>query len=155
MKGITARPKIWVMALLCFVAWPIIVHAQDRSIDEQILMVTNKYRAEKGRAPLKLSNEVSKQARKHSRNMAKRLVGFGHEGFDNRAASIKSKLGFIKAIAENVAYGQRSAKEVVDGWMKSPGHRKNILGDFDLLGVGVASARDGTIYYTQIFVKEE
>ena len=31
------------------------------------------------------------------------------------------------------------AREVVKGWMKSPGHRQNILGNFAFLGVGTSS----------------
>jgi len=40
----------------------------------------------------------------------------------------------------------------VDGWLGSPHHRENIEGNFDRTGVGVARARDGTWYYTQIFI---
>jgi uncharacterized protein YkwD len=36
--------------------------------------------------------------------------------------------------------------------MKSPLHRKNVLGkDYTEIGIGAAIARDGTIYYTQVF----
>ncbi len=45
------------------------------------------------------------------------------------------------------------AREVVDGWLHSPGHRRNIMGDFRLTGIGVAEAANGMIYFTQIFVK--
>ena len=32
-----------------------------------------------------------------------------------------------RSAAENIAMGQRTAEEVVKGWMESPGHRQNIL----------------------------
>jgi uncharacterized protein YkwD len=44
-----------------------------------------------------------------------------------------------------------SAREVVDGWLKSPGHKRNIEGDFTLTGIGIASDKQGNIYFTQIF----
>lgn len=40
---------------------------------------------------------------------------------------------------ENIAKGQRTAQEVVTGWMNSEPHRKNILStDFEEIGIGVA-----------------
>ena len=57
-------------------------------------------------------------------------------------------------MAENVASGQRSAKEVVEGWMNSEGHRANILqGNYTEIGIGVAKAANGALYYTQVFAK--
>lgn len=47
---------------------------------------------------------------------------------------------------ENIAKGQRTAKEVVDAWMKSPGHKANILNaNYGLIGVG---------YYNGYWVQE-
>ena len=44
------------------------------------------------------------------------------------------------------------ANEIVEGWMNSPGHRKNILTpDFEKLGVGVSIGDDGGVYATQNF----
>ena len=57
-------------------------------------------------------------------------------------------------LAENVAAGQRSPQSVVDSWMKSSGHRKNILNPkVTEIGVGYSSVsrdRYGT-YWTQVF----
>ena len=58
------------------------------------------------------------------------------------------------AVAENIAAGQNSAGEVVEGWMHSPGHRKNILNS-DVTQIGVGHARGGEFgtYWTQVFGK--
>lgn len=40
--------------------------------------------------------------------------------------------------AENIAWGQKSAAEVIDTWMGSDGHRRNILLNVDEVGIGVA-----------------
>jgi uncharacterized protein YkwD len=52
-----------------------------------------------------------------------------------------------------ISSGPMGAREVVDGWLRSPGHRRNIEGDFRLTGIGVATARNGMVYFTQIFIK--
>ena len=58
----------------------------------------------------------------------------------------------IRRAGENIAWGYRSASEVVDAWMDSPGHRANILNcGAKSIGAGVAWAKDGTPYYTQVF----
>jgi uncharacterized protein YkwD len=52
---------------------------------------------------------------------------------------------------ENIARGQRSVAEVMAGWMKSPGHRANILGDFSEAGFAVAYGTDGLPYWCSVF----
>lgn len=60
----------------------------------------------------------------------------------------------FSAAGENIAQGQRTAQEVVNGWMNSPGHRANILSSvYNQIGVGAAKASNGTITWTQMFVK--
>jgi len=44
-----------------------------------------------------------------------------------------------------------TAREVVDGWLHSPGHKRNIEGDFIFTGIGHARDKKGDIYFTQIF----
>lgn len=52
--------------------------------------------------------------------------------------------------SENIAAGQRSPQEVVNGWMNSPGHRANILeANHGYLGVGVTS--DAPYHWVQLF----
>jgi uncharacterized protein YkwD len=116
----------------------------------------NEYRNSQGLKPLELNGSISKVAADHSRDMSKGKVDFGHEGFEQRAKTIRQriKLGFI---AENVGASMGLAdpeKEVVEGWLKSPGHLKNIKGDFELTGIGVAKSKKGMYYFTQIFVKK-
>ncbi len=41
-------------------------------------------------------------------------------------------------------------RETVDGWLGSPGHRRNLLGPATREGVGVAVAGDGAVYVTQV-----
>ena len=125
------------------------------TLEADILTHINKYRQSKGLNQLVAEPTIAAQAEKHSANMATKKVAFSHDGFEQRVGSISQKLGALKLSAENVAYGNLNAKEVVDIWLKSPGHRKNIEGKFQLTGIGVATAKDGTIFFTQIFASKQ
>ncbi len=122
------------------------------TLNEDILRLVNEHRKAIGKAPLQMIDVASAQAAQHSINMMKGRTPFGHEGFDDRVAAVKKSIGFISAAAENVAYGQMSAEEVVNGWLHSPGHKRNIEGDYNLTGIGFSQNSDGVIYFTQVFV---
>ena len=122
------------------------------NINERILYLVNQHRKSIGKSELKMIDVASGQALQHSKDMMTGRTPFGHDGFDDRANAIKNSIGFINGAAENVAYGQMSAEEVVDGWLHSPGHKRNIEGDYNLTGIGVSQSRDGVLYFTQLFV---
>ena len=125
------------------------------NLQEDILANINQYRQSIGLSPLQLLNSASAQATKHSTNMANKRIPFGHTGFEARAAAISKSLGStVSAAAENVAVGQLTAKQVVAGWLHSPGHKKNITGNFTYTGIGYAVDPGGIIYFTQIFIKQ-
>ena len=116
----------------------------------------NQYRASLGLEPLKFNNAIAKQAKIHSRNMAQQSVEFSHRGFQKRVEAIAKTIPYRSA-AENVAYNMGHNNPVntaVTGWIKSDGHRKNIEGDYNLTGVGVAVNPAGEYYFTQIFILE-
>lgn len=112
----------------------------------------NRHRASRGLSPLAHDERVAEIARRHSRAMAEGRTPFGHDGFDSRAAEL-GRLFPVRRMAENVAYDSRPevAERVVQGWIRSSGHRVNLEGPFDATGVGAARAPDGTWFFTQIF----
>lgn len=120
----------------------------EKSVFEQI----NSYRASKGLSRLTLNAKISRQARRHSQNMAIGKVPFSHNGFEKR---VKSTSINFQSAAENVAFNQGyddPAAEAMRGWIKSPGHLKNLKGNYNLTGVGVATNKQGQVYLTQIFI---
>jgi uncharacterized protein YkwD len=59
-----------------------------------------------------------------------------------------------QAYAENVAMGQRTPAEVVNGWMQSSGHRANIMNPtYTEMGAGYARDSNGRSYWVQVFGK--
>ena len=116
----------------------------------------NQYRISRNLPPLKLDNSISQQARIHSQNMAQDKVPFSHEGFEQRMTSVSSTISYRSA-AENIAYNQGyrdPVERAVTGWIKSPGHHKNMIGNYNLTGIGMAKNSQGEYYFTQIFVLE-
>ncbi len=120
------------------------------SMETEILQYVNDDRKQHNLPALQMNALECSLATKHSQDMADGKVKFGHDGFNSRAKAIQKAFGSTE-VGENVASGQMTAREVVDGWLNSPGHKKNIEGDFILTGIGHASNRKGDIYFTQIF----
>ena len=94
-------------------------------------------------------------ARNQSRDMAVRNF-VGHTNPDGESAAERiDKAGYVWSEAgENIAGGQTTPAEVVDGWMGSPGHCANIMhSSFTELGVGYYFDMDATYghYWTQAF----
>ena len=118
----------------------------------EVLKLINEHRTGMGLPPLTTNPVITKAAEKHTHNMATKKIPFSHDGFDERMAAISRQLKNVSATAENVAYGANTAKDVVDMWLHSPGHKKNIEGNYNLTGLGIEKGTDGQLYYTQIFV---
>lgn len=123
----------------------------ERSIHEQV----NKYRQSQKLPPLTLNAAITQQSRLHSQAMANGKVPFSHQGFEQRVNAIAKSVSYSSA-GENVAFNKGykdPATQAVQGWLKSPGHLKNIRGNFNLTGIGVAQNSKGEYYFTQIFIR--
>jgi len=108
-----------------------------RPIEQNIINYTNAERSRYGLPALKIDHGLVKSARKHAQWMTqtRRLV---HTG---------------QPVGENIAMGQRSSHEVVGAWMRSPGHRANILnGRYKRIGAAAYRTADGRIFWCQQFM---
>lgn len=123
-------------------------------LQKEVLDYVNLYRKNKGLSPLQMLSVITTEALRHSKNIADGRVDFGHGGFDDRANRLMRQIQQSNAIAENVAYGKFSAQEVVNRWIQSAGHRKNIEGKYTLTGVGIVRRKDGYLFFTQIFINK-
>jgi uncharacterized protein YkwD len=57
----------------------------------------------------------------------------------------------LHVFAENVAFGASSGLQVVTMWKNSSGHRRNMLGPYKYIGIGIAKDKHGQIFYTEVF----
>lgn len=123
-----------------------------RSIAIRAYQLTNEFRATQGLPPLTWNDGMALIGKGHSDDMAAGRVPFSHQGFNNRFRAFPFR--FTRGGAENVAMNAGIAdvaKVAVDGWINSPGHRKNMLGNFNYSGIGVTQGAQGAWYLTQLF----
>ena len=140
-----------------------ILHPKE--LERRIFQLTNDARRKNGLPSLDWDNSLAVKAREKSDDMLTNNY-FSHSSPDGKTlkdrfqdekpASIRN----ISRIGENIYMGARldfstdiktQARLIVDGWMTSPGHRRNILDpNYTRLGVGVG-AKDKMCYATQIF----
>lgn len=150
--------KAWILSLV-MLGLPLSSMAgevnTDPEMQKMILYYVNAYRAKYHRPPLKMNSVISVEAAQHSREMANRAVSFGHTGFYGRLNRLYKRVGQCKSGAENVAYYRVDAKRLVEEWVASPGHRRNIMGNYNMTGIGIAHGKEGWAYYTQIFLRQE
>ena len=109
--------------------------------DPKILSVlneVNKLRQDRGLNTLHLNEKLCASSFAHSKDMNERQY-FSHVSPDGNAVDVRVvQAGYAyDTTAENIAVGVLSAKQVVEEWMNSPGHRKNILAaDYEEIGIG-------------------
>ncbi|WP_019155291.1 SafA/ExsA family spore coat assembly protein [Robertmurraya massiliosenegalensis] len=127
-----------------------------KSIENQVIQLTNQERAKYGLKPLKANWELSRVARYKSADMRDRNY-FSHTSptYGSPFDMIK-KFGLsYRSAGENIAAGQTSPEQVVQAWMNSEGHRANILNSgYTEIGVGYAEGGSQRHYWTQMFISK-
>ena len=108
---------------------------------QQAFTATNANRVNNGLKALKASDCLKRAAVRQAKAMAQQERIF-HQDLGRVMKDCK-----LNTAGENVAYGYASGKSVVnDGWMKSEGHRANILNpSFKLMGIGARKGHDGRL----------
>ncbi|MCQ4380842.1 CAP domain-containing protein [Clostridioides difficile] len=121
---------------------------------KEVVDLVNIERAKAGLNPLTLDSSISNVATKKSQDMIDDNYFSHNSPTYGSPFDMLKKFGIsYKTAGENIAMGQKTPKEVVNAWMNSEGHRKNIMNpNFSKIGVGVAQKSGGSIYWTQIFV---
>ena len=153
---IKANPQIKNPALI-YVGQKINIPSIDdvKTLEQQVIDLVNKQRANYGLPLLKGNWELCRVARYKSQDMINRGY-FSHQSPTYGSPfTMMQNFGLrFSAAGENIAYGQRTPQDVMNAWMNSDGHRSNILSRvYNQIGVGVAKAANGTFYWTQMFMK--
>jgi uncharacterized protein YkwD len=119
----------------------------------QVVTKTNQQRHWHGcDKKLEVDPDLIVASRRQSWYMA-RTRNFSHLGWGGSTFVERARVaGYEQPAGENIAWGYGTAEEVMRAWMRSPGHRHNILNcDTRTIGTGVTYAADGTPYYTEVF----
>lgn len=127
--------------------------ASVSTIEKAVLDLTNVERQNAGLKPLQTDAKLMNSARQKSTDMASKGY-FSHTSptYGSPFDQMKANGVTYKSAAENIAMGQRSAEEVVQGWMESPGHRQNILTP-GFTHIGIGYDENGN-YWTQQFIQK-
>lgn len=118
-----------------------------------ILKEVNVEREKNNLKPLKIDNRLNKIAIIKAKDMAReKKMSHTSKKFGVTFNLIKKEgISYTKA-AENIASGHKTPEFVTERWLKSKGHRKNILErDYRFIGIGKATDNNGKIYWVQIF----
>lgn len=123
---------------------------QSSSAASEVVRLTNSARSQNGYAALIEDGALSEAAAVRAREIARSFSHTRPSGASFSSALSESGVSYLRA-GENIASGQKSASEVVNAWMNSPGHRANILNS-SYSRIGSASVNiDGTLYWVQLF----
>jgi uncharacterized protein YkwD len=107
------------------------------------LCLINVERARSRLGALRTSGKLARAASAHTRDMVARRY-FDHQGPHGPSFSQRlHRVRFAGAAGEDIAYQTATptatARTIVADWMNSPPHRANILGGYELAGVGVVA----------------
>jgi uncharacterized protein YkwD len=122
----------------------------------EVVALVNAHRAAKGFAPLAVSVSLTRSADWKARHMAAYRYLAHNDPAPPVARSVGQRLAACgyggRTYGENVAYGFATPAAVVSAWLRSSGHRANIESRaFRTIGVGVATAANGAVYWAQNF----
>lgn len=120
------------------------------SFEEEVARLVNAERAKQGLRPLTHRADVKNVAEKKAMDMINSNY-FSHTSpnYGSPFTMLKTFGISYRSAGENIAKGQRSPQEVMNAWMKSSGHRANILnGNYNGIGVGYFNGA-----WVQLFVE--
>lgn len=123
------------------------VHAYVLRVAELV----NEERAKAGLKPLTLETNITAAAQVRA---VETEQSFSHTRPDGRHFSTALAEAGVsyRGAGENIAWGQKTPEQVMNGWMNSAGHRANILNEkFTSIGVGYYQNANGVNYWSQLF----
>lgn len=122
--------------------------------EKEMLRLTNGERKKEGLEPLKPNVKLFAAARSHCANMAKQDK-LDHTLDDRTFVDrIKTEGYRFGHAGENIAWNQKTPQEAVESWMRSPGHKANLLGkEYTEVGLAVAKNAKGERYWVQVFAR--
>lgn len=118
----------------------------------RVLELVNEERAAAGLNPVTLDTAASRAALVRAKETVKSFSHTRPDGRNFTTALTEQGVNYRMA-GENIAWGQRSPEQVMEGWMNSAGHRANILNEsYTHIGIGYHQ-ENGVNYWTQLFFR--
>lgn len=121
----------------------------DSGSESGFLSKINAERSSRGLNTLAIDGGLRSHARTHTAEMIA-----NNDLYHSSSAELQAAAGSgWSAIAENVGRGG-TVDSLHSAFMKSSGHKANILGDYNYVGIGTDTAPDGRLYVTVVFMKK-
>jgi uncharacterized YkwD family protein/spore coat assembly protein SafA len=129
--------------------------ADVKAIENEVIRLVNVERSKRGLSQLTADWQLSRVARYKSTDMRDKNYFSHYSPTYGDPFKMMHDFGItFYAAGENIAMGQPTPQAVMQAWMNSTGHRANILNpQFNEIGVGIAKTSNGTIYWTQEFIR--
>ena len=117
----------------------------------EVANIVNKERAANGLEPLEYDYELAEAAGVRAKELEQNLSHTRPDG--TSCFTVLQEFGIeYWMCGENIAAGQRTPEQVMNGWMNSPGHRQNIMGPYTHIGVGYYVDKNGRMNWVQLFI---
>lgn len=126
-------------------------------LEAALFEAVNQTRTRHNLIPLRRSPELDRIARAHSADMARRgyLAHDTPEGANPVDRLRQARVDGFSLAAENIGQTDRRDpnREILEGWLASPVHRRNLLSaPFNTSGLGIARTPGGALIYTQLYL---
>ena len=117
----------------------------------RVVELVNEERAKAGLAPLTLQKNITQAAQVRAEECERSFSHTRPDGKNFSSALTEAGVSY-RGSGENIAWGQRTPEQVMEGWMNSAGHRANILNEkYTSIGVGYYQNASGVNYWSQLF----
>jgi uncharacterized protein YkwD len=120
-------------------------------LEHELFNMVNEHRKTIGLNALTFEGTSYYYAKEHTEYMISKGQT-SHAKFGERAKSISEKTG-AKKVSENVAKDYETIARAMEAWLESPGHRKNIEGNYTHSALCVKADSGGNLFFTQIFLR--
>jgi len=121
----------------------------DSGSEQSFLSAINSTRSSSGLGPLTMESGLQSHARRHTSDMIA-----ADEIYHSSSAELQAAAGSgWDKLGENVGRGG-SVSSLHQAFLDSPGHKANILGDYNYVGIGTDTSDNGVLYVTVVFMKK-
>ena len=124
------------------------------SMEQEVVELVNRERSKAGLNRLQINESLMESCDVRAKEI---VASFSHTRPNGTSCftTIDGNQVRYRTAGENIAYGQRDAQAVMEAWMKSEGHRNNILSEgYTHIGVGCYESGN-TLYWVQLFIGQQ